>query len=368
MQAWLNSNFLWTQFLVCGVVVALAGVKLSRFGHIMGEKLKIGSTWIGLVLLAAVTSMPELITSCTAGDIGAPDMAVGNLLGSNLFNVAILGMLGLMMPRLAKWDGKGMRHLLSCCLNLFILSVALLAIVFHKAVPLKAPFEVQNLRGLPIGASSIVIFAIYLLSMFLIFVHEKAENAVEAPANMTDSRMTTSLSYENEVLSRVCVKFAACAAIIVSAGWRMVVLGDILAEIPINILGTQLVLGQSIIGTFFLAVATSLPEFAVCYAAVRMGAADMAIGNVLGSNIFNIATIPLADIFFTKGPILAHVSGIHLVTGLIVILASLTFILGSSYRGLFVGFRQLPMCAAIVALWLGGWLLIFVLNCRLVQP
>jgi len=362
VQAWLNSNFLWTQFLVCGAAIVLAGVKLSRFGHIMGEKLNIGSTWIGLVLLAAVTSLPEMITSCTAGAIGAPDMAVGNLFGSNLINLAILGLLGLMMPRLAKWDEKGARHLLSCCLNLLILSVALLAIVIHKTASLKALFEGQNVREPPIGASSIVIFAIYLLSMFLIFVHEKAENAAEAHAKITASKMTASLSYQNESLSGVCVKFTVCAAIIVAAGWRLVVLGNILAEIPIDILGTRLVLGQSIIGTFFLAVATSLPEFAVCYAAVKMGAADMAIGNVFGSNIFNIATIPLADIFFTKGPILAHVSGIHLITGLIVILASVVFILGSSYRGLFVGFRQLPVCATIVALWLGGWLLIFILN------
>jgi len=352
VQAWLNSNLLWTQFLVCGAAVVLAGMKLSRFGHIIGEKLKIGSTWIGLVLLAAVTSMPEMITSCTAGAIEAPDIAIGNLFGSNLFNIAILGFLGLMMPRLAKWDDRGAKHSLSNGLSLLIMSVALLMIVIHRTVPSEVALGKQSISQFPVGVGSVVILAVYLLSMFLIFVHEKSKNVVEAEAP----------SYQDEKLPNVCVKFTVCAAIIIGAGWRMVVLGDILAEIPINVFGTRLVLGQTMIGTFFLAVATSLPEFTVCFTAIKMRAVDMAIGNVFGSNIFNIAAIFLADIFFTRGPILAHVGGIHLLTGLIVILMSLVFILGSTNRRLFVGFRQIPLSITIVALWLVGWLLIFALS------
>ncbi len=358
MQAWINENLLWTQFLVCGAAVVLAGMRLSRLGHIIGEKLKIGSTWIGLVLLAAVTSMPEMITGCTAGAIGAPDIAIGNLFGSNLFNLAILGILGLMMPRLAKWNEEGHRHLLSSGFNLFIISVALLAIVIHRVtLSVGAPHNQAKVQW-PIGVGSVVLLAIYLLSMVLIFVHERSNRPRDAEA----------LAYKDEKLPGVCIKFTVCAAIIVGAGWRMVVLGDILAEIPINILGTRLVLGQTVIGTLFLAVATSLPEFTVCFAAIKMRAVNMAIGNVFGSNIFNIATVFLADVFFTKGPILAHISGIHLITGLIVILMSVLFILGSAYRRLFVGFRQIPISIAIVALWLLGWLLIFMFSGQAPQP
>ncbi|MBN1592767.1 MAG: hypothetical protein JW941_05910 [Candidatus Coatesbacteria bacterium] len=350
MQAWLNSNLLWTQFLVCGALIVLSGMKLSRLGDIIGEKLKIGSTWIGLVLLAAVTSMPELITSCTAGAIGAPDMAVGNLFGSNLFNLAILGILGVAMPRLARWNDENKGHILSCGLNQLIMSVAIVAIVLYRVARDKMSLQEFSLANIPIGLCSITLVAVYLLSMYLLFVYERKSNS---------SAQAAEESYKDEKLLNASVKFALFSAVIVGAGWRMVILGDILAEKPINLFGTQLILGQSVIGTFFLAVATSLPEFTVCFAAIRMGSMDMAIGNVFGSNIFNLATIFLADVFYTGGPILANIGAIHLATGTIVILISVIFILSSKFRPLFVGFGHLPISITIVLLWLYGWALVF---------
>ena len=358
MQAWLDSNLLWTQFLICGVAIVLAGMKLSRLGAIIGEKLKIGSTWVGLVLLAAVTSMPEMITSCTAGAIEAPDIAVGNLFGSNLFNLAILGLLGLLMPRLARWDDKGKGHILSCGLSQIILSIALLAIVIYKVAGDKASFQEMSLAQFPVGLCSIIILAFYMFSMFLLFVYEKDKGKTDGDV----------LSYKDEKLLSASLKFILFALIIVGAGWRMVVLGNILAEIPIDLFGIHIVLGQSVIGTFFLAVATSLPEFTVCFAAVKMGAVDMAIGNVFGSNIFNIATVFLADVFFTEGPILAHISSVHVITGLLVILIGLVFILGTNYQRLFVGLRRLPLSITIVVLWLFGWLLVFMFGEGPLQP
>ncbi len=354
MQGWLDSNLLWTQFLVCGAAIVLAGMKLSRLGDIIGEKLRIGSTWVGLVLLAAVTSMPEMITSCTAGAIEAPDMAVGNLFGSNLFNLAILGILGLTMPRLAKWNDKNREHILSCGLNQLMMSVALVAIIIYKVAGDRISSQELSLARIPVGLCSIIILAVYFLSMYLLFVHEKSRSVADRKAP----------SYKEEKLLNVSIRFALCAAIIVGAGWRMVLLGDSLAEMPIDLFGMRLTLGQSVIGTLFLAVATSLPELTVCFAAIRMGAVDMAIGNVFGSNIFNIATIFLADTFFTEGPILAHVSSIHIITGLLVVLISGVFILGTTYRRLFIGFRQIPLSITIVALWLLGWALIFMFSGR----
>ncbi|HUT04503.1 MAG TPA: hypothetical protein VM163_11515 [bacterium] len=346
MQAWVNSNFLWTQFAVCGVAIFIAGTRLSRFGDIIGKKLKIGSTWVGLVLLAAITSMPEMITSCTAGGIGAPDMAAGNLFGSNLFNLAILGILGLVMPRRAVWAGKGTRHLLSGSLNGLMMLVALLVILLYKLASCET--LLNELMRLPVGVGSILLLFLYFLCMFLIFLDERHKSAASAESQ----------SYKEENLPNICVKFGVASAIIVLAGWRMVMLGHTLAQVPIHLFGAQLVLGQSIVGTLFLAVATSLPELTVCYAAVKIGSVDMAIGNVFGSNIFNIATFFLADLFFTKGPILAYVSEVHVLTGLLVVVMSVLFITASTYSRMFRGFRQVPLSAAIVVLWLIGWLFI----------
>ncbi|MCD6328076.1 sodium:calcium antiporter [bacterium] len=348
MLTWPNDNLLWTQFLLCGTATVFAGAKLSRYGDIIGEKLDIGKTWIGLVLLAAVTSMPEMITSCTAGGIGAADIAVGNIFGSNVFNLAILGILGVLMPRAANWDDRGRRHLLAGALSLLIISLALISIIAYN---LMAPDESSvgwTLKNAYIGPGTLLIMGAYLLSMYLLFSDERSR-----PAE-TEREM-----YGEKSLVNACIGFSVFAIVIISSGYRMVLLGDLLAVRPISILGPTFVLGQSVIGTFFLAIATSLPELTVCIAAVRMGSADMAVGNIFGSNIFNIAALFFADLFFVKGPILAHVSNVHVLTGILAIVITVVFILGSTYRRLFPGFKQMPMSLAIVILWLCGWILIF---------
>jgi cation:H+ antiporter len=92
-------------------------------------------------------------------------------------------------------------------------------------------------------------------------------------------------------------------------------------------------LGQTFVGNIFIALSTSLPEVVVSIAAVRMGAVDLAIGNLLGSNIYNIGLIlALDDIFFVKGPILSYVSGSHTISAISAILMTSIAIIGLTYR------------------------------------
>ena len=352
MQPWLNNHLLWTQFVVCGAVIVFVGSKLSVLGDVIGEKLKVGNTWIGLVLLAAITSMPELITSCSAARIGDANIAIGNLFGSNVINIAILGILGLLMPGFARQESRPSRHFLSCGFGLLITSTAILAIVAYRL----APYKLESLhrfvlRG-RIGPGSVLLLGVYLLAMFLMSVFEKNETlASQEPPVYDDKRLAPSL-----------VKFFLLAAIIVCSGWRMVVLGDILAEKPIDILGARIVLGQSVIGTFFLALATSLPELVVFYSAVKIGAIDMAIGNIFGSNIFNVGVIFFADIFFKPGPILAAAGVVHVLTGVMGMLLTGIFIIGSAYRTTSPRLGHLGVCVGIVIAWVIGSVLIFTLG------
>ena len=93
-------------------------------------------------------------------------------------------------------------------------------------------------------------------------------------------------------------------------------------------------LGKSFVGTFFLAVSTSLPEIAVSIAAVRMGSVDLAVGNLLGSNIFNILILALDDIFYTKGLLLKDSSEFHIISVLSTIIMTAVVIIGLSYRAI----------------------------------
>jgi cation:H+ antiporter len=91
-------------------------------------------------------------------------------------------------------------------------------------------------------------------------------------------------------------------------------------------------LGQTFVGNIFIAFSTSLPEVVVSVSAVKMDAVDLAIGNLFGSNIFNIFILALDDLFFIKGPILSFVQTSHTVSALSAITMTAIAIIGLTYR------------------------------------
>jgi cation:H+ antiporter len=91
-------------------------------------------------------------------------------------------------------------------------------------------------------------------------------------------------------------------------------------------------LGQSFFGTLFIAASTSLPEVVVSVTAIRMGTIDLAIGNIFGSNIFNIAILALDDILYTKGPIFQFTSPNHIVPVLGTIIITAIGIIGIVFK------------------------------------
>jgi cation:H+ antiporter len=90
---------IWIQFLAAALVIVLAGMRLARYGDVLGEKTGLGRSWIGVVLLAATTSLPELFTGIGATALAAlPDIAVGDVLGSCMFNLLILSFMDAIQP------------------------------------------------------------------------------------------------------------------------------------------------------------------------------------------------------------------------------------------------------------------------------
>ena len=86
--------FQWTQFLVCAIAILISGAKLLELGDQIAEKTGLGRTWIGVILIASVTSLPELITGISAVTFyDAPDIAVGNILGASMINILLIAIL-----------------------------------------------------------------------------------------------------------------------------------------------------------------------------------------------------------------------------------------------------------------------------------
>jgi len=90
-------NMLWLQFIICSAVIVVSGSRLSRYGDVIAEKTGIGGAWIGLILMASITSLPELITGISSvAIVNVPDIALGDVMGSCVYNLAILAVMDIL--------------------------------------------------------------------------------------------------------------------------------------------------------------------------------------------------------------------------------------------------------------------------------
>jgi cation:H+ antiporter len=130
-----DRSMIWIQFLATALVIVLAGVRLARYGDVLGEKSGLGRSWIGVVLLAATTSLPELFTGFGATALAAlPDIAAGDVLGSCMFNLLILSFMDAIQPEpLSARAHQG--HALSVGFGLVLIGVAGLGLVSGSRLP-----------------------------------------------------------------------------------------------------------------------------------------------------------------------------------------------------------------------------------------
>jgi cation:H+ antiporter len=128
------------------------------------------------------------------------------------------------------------------------------------------------------------------------------------------------LKYNDIPLKKACILYGVFAIMIAGAGIWLAYIGEELAQI--------LSLGQNFVGSLFLGFATTLPEITVSVAALRIGAKELAVANMLGSNLFNMSIIFLNDVLYRKAPIFNVLSQQHIFTALIVILMTIIVCVG----------------------------------------
>jgi cation:H+ antiporter len=299
---------IWLQFAAVALVVIVAGTRLARYGDVLGEKAGLGRSWIGLVLLAATTSLPELFTGFGATVLAPlPDIAVGDVLGSCMFNLVILSLMDAVQPEPLTARAH-QNHALSIGLGLLLLAVA--------AMGLAAGARLPALAG--IGLASPVLVALYFWAMRVIFTHEQQARAREA------REVAAELQYAATPLRTALLHYAVAAIAVVVAALWLPRLGAELAR--------QTGLGEAFVGSLFVAITTSLPEIVVSLTAVRIGALDLGVGNVLGSNLFNLLILGLDDVFYRDGPLLAAVAPGHAVSMGAIVAMNALFLVGLTYR------------------------------------
>jgi len=295
-------------FLLCAVIIFFAGKKLSLYGDMLSEKTGLSKGWVGLILLASVTSLPELMVGISSSAIvQSADLAVGDILGSCAFNLGILAMLDAFVPMRRPLLGVASpSHMLNAGLGIILLT--LVGFAFFLSDYALTPW---------LAVSSLTFVVVYLIAVRIIYQNEK-NHKEEGNNNIISEKV------RNTTLRIIILNCSIFAGIIIVAALSLPYFAEHIAEIT--------GLGKSFVGTFFLAASTSLPEIAVSIAAVRIGSVDLSVGNLLGSNIFNILILALDDMVYTKGFILQDASDFHLLSVLSTIVMSAIVIIGLSYR------------------------------------
>ncbi len=275
-------------FVVCAAIIYFSGRKLSYFGDLLAKKTGIGGLWIGLILMAAITSLPEVTLGISSvAIVGSPDLAVGGVLGSCVFNLTILSLLDVVSPGTPILTRVTGSHILAVSLTSILLTLV--------GVGLFLPDDFIVIGW--IGISSVAFVAIYFITIRLMYRLEK-KNAV-----VTDH---AEAEIQNTPIKSVLLWYAFYSLLIIGAGLLLPTFASRIALLT----GW----GDSFVGTVLLAASSSFPEMAVAIASAKIGAIDMAVGNLFGSNMFNIFTLAIDDLFYRNGYLLKDASEVHLIT------------------------------------------------------
>jgi len=298
----------WLQFAACLLVIGVAGPILTRSASAVARLRGMSASWIGLIMLAAATSLPELFTgisSVTAAQ--APNIAMGDALGSCIFNLLMIVVLDALCREEPVWHRSDQGHILSASFGIVLISlVGTLVLTTRQGFD----FTIGH-----VSVYSPFLLVLYFVAMRAAFFFERRPERLALSVEAAEG---------DRSLRQAVVHYVLAAAVVGATGASLPFVGLEVADT----MGWK----TSFVGTLFIAAATSLPELIVTVSALRMGSADMAIGNLLGSNLFAILVIALDDIAFTQGSLFAVVSPAHAVTAFAASIMAGLCIIGMLYR------------------------------------
>lgn len=303
----------WLAWAAFGAVVAIigaAGYRMCKAADDIAEISGLSRAWVGLLLLSIATSLPELVTGLSAIALfDAPNVAVGDALGSCVFNLLILVVLESLARGESLYARVGSGHTVSAAFGVVLAGFIAFSILVAPASP--------ALRIGHVGLYTPVILGAYFVALYTVFQHERRTIAAVGHQPLMPGVDVRSL--------RTAVRrYAVSAAFVIGAG-------AVLPRIAVEI-ARQMGWSNTFVGTIFVAFATSVPEVAVSITAMAIGSVDMAVANLLGSNLFDVAIVALDDLVYTTGPILSSVSPSHAVTAVSAAVMSGVAIVGFSYR------------------------------------
>lgn len=285
-------------FLLAGLVIFGAAIVLSRSADRIAQGTGLGRVWIGSILLAGATSLPELATDIAAVRMSAPDLAIGDLMGSGMANMLILALIDLAITKRAVLRQAALDHALAMSLATIMTALAAVLIVTRATV---------GIGGVSFG--SLLLLATYLAGTRTLF-HLSRRTSARAEADAAAACAPASGGWIIDV-GREKRRFAGAALVILLAAPAFAWSAKGIAAMT--------GLGNTFVGTFLVGLATSLPELVTSIEAVRLGAVDLAVGNLFGSNAFNMLILLPLELASPRTSIFAVADPGHALTGLLTI-------------------------------------------------
>lgn len=259
-------------YLILAICVVFLSVKTANYVDLLDKKTNLSGAFIGGVMLAAVTSLPEFFTTISATSfLGNPDLALGNILGSNLFNNTILATLVLLFIKKFGESNISKSHL--------NVSICTLGMYFIICINLFINIDISIL--------TISILSIALAIFYAIGVKAMANAPSEESNDDEDDSPLT--------VKQIVVRFVITSILLIAASIGVTYVSDSIA--------TTYNLGAGLVGAVLLGIATSLPEVTSCVALMKVGNFNIATGNIVGSTLFNFLILTFADLLYIQNTI-----------------------------------------------------------------
>jgi cation:H+ antiporter len=270
-----------------GALIFLVASRLARHADTIAKETGLGGLWIGTVLLAAATSLPEVFTATNAGLLDASNIGVGDLFGANMANLMILAVLDLVFARRQVLSHVVAEHALVGLLGILLMIMAGIAIFTGGWG------EIGH-----VGLETVMIAAVYLGGIRLLYRFADVRARSFGPTHASGP--------DRSRLRQAGVGFALGTV-------------GLLVLTPLLVLSAKAVslesgMSATFVGTLLVGLITTLPELGTTFSAIRLGAFDLAVGNLFGSVAFNMVVLLFMDIAYPRGPVLGFIVRDHLLT------------------------------------------------------
>lgn len=253
-------------FLLLAFLTVILSIRLSYYGDKITKQTKVGAAFVGGLLIASITSLPEFVTSVSAVIIDNAALSFGDIVGSNMFNVFILAVYNIYFFKKDVFKNTSRKYIFEC----------LILITDYI-------FIVLGTNNIFINFVTFFLFCAYLIYMISV-LKNKDEESNEEP---------------DQKVNYVFIKFILTAVIMVFLSIMLTKEADKIAHMYPSF-------SSSSIGAMLLGITTSLPEVVTTFSLLKLGNFNMAASNMLGSNIFNFLVLAISDIFVKESHIYSY--------------------------------------------------------------